>query len=123
MVVGGAPTPREDHCTAMADLAIEMRDWVDQLTRDDGIKLEVRFGMNTGSAMGAVVGSSKFTYDLWGDAINVASRMESTGEPGRIQVARGSYDRLKDSYRLEPRGALAVKGKGEMNTWFLLDQI
>lgn len=103
----------------MANLALDMRDWIDNLQRDDGIKLRVRFGMNSGTAMGAVVGTSKFTYDLWGDAINIASRMESTGEPGKIQVAEGSWARLKDSYLLESRGPIEVKGKGTMNTWFL----
>ena len=119
MVVAGAPTPMENHCHVMASLALDMRDWINDLQRDDGIRLQVRFGMNSGSAMGAVVGTSKFTYDLWGDAINVASRMESTGEPGRIQVAEGSWKRLKDSYTLEPRGPIDVKGKGTMKTWFL----
>jgi urea transport system substrate-binding protein len=123
MVVAGAPTPIENHCQVMANLALDMRDWISDLQRDDGIKLRVRFGMNSGSAMGAVVGTSKFTYDLWGDAINVASRMESTGEPGRIQVAEGAWKRLKGSYALEPRGSIDVKGKGTMETWFLESHI
>ena len=123
MVVAGAPTPIENHCQVMANLALDMRDWINHLQRDDGIKLQVRFGMNSGSAVGAVVGTSKFTYDLWGDAINVASRMESTGEPGRIQVAEEAWKRLKGSYALEPRGSIDVKGKGTMETWFLESHI
>jgi PAS domain S-box-containing protein len=121
--LAGAPTPIENHCQVMANLALDMRDWINDLQRDDGIRLQVRFGMNSGSAMGAVVGTSKFTYDLWGDAINVASRMESTGEPGRIQVAEEAWKRLKGSYALEPRGSIDVKGKGTMETWFLESHI
>jgi PAS domain S-box-containing protein len=119
MVVAGAPTPRDDHCEAIASLALDMRDWTNQRVSDDGFKIRIRLGINTGSAVGAVVGKTKFAYDLWGDAINVASRMESTGVPGRIQVAEGVYSRLQDRYVLEPRGTIEVKGKGEMSTWFL----
>jgi len=119
MVVAGAPVPRDDHCDAVARLALDMRDYMNSRVADDGTKLRMRIGINSGNAVGAVVGSSKFTYDLWGDAVNVASRMESSGEPGRIQVARGAYERLKDKYVLVPRGEIDVKGKGEMETWFL----
>jgi PAS domain S-box-containing protein len=119
MVVAGAPVPRDDDCDAVAGMAIEMRDWVNNRTADDGIKLQVRIGINSGSAVGAVVGTTKFAYDMWGDAINVASRMESTGVAGRIQVARPAYERLSASYVLEPRGQVNIKGKGELETWFL----
>ena len=123
MVVAGAPTPREDHCDAIARLALDMRQWIQDRVADDGIKLRVRIGINSGSAVGAVVGTTKFSYDMWGDTINVASRMESSGEPGRIQVARGAYERLHKAYELEPRGAIDIKGKGEMETWFLESRI
>ncbi|MFV1969867.1 MAG: adenylate/guanylate cyclase domain-containing protein [Acidimicrobiia bacterium] len=86
---------------------------------DDGIKLRIRIGINSGSAVGAVVGTTKFAYDMWGDTINVASRMESSGEPGRIQVAEGAFSRLRDKYVLEPRGVVDIKGKDELETWFL----
>jgi PAS domain S-box-containing protein len=119
MVVAGAPSPMEDHSGAMARLALDMRDWVNNRVTDDGIKVRVRFGMNSGSAVGAVVGTSKFTYDLWGDAINVASRMESSGEPGRIQVAEGAWERLREHFVLEPRGEIEIKGKGPIKAWFL----
>jgi len=119
MVVAGAPTPRDDHCDAIARTALDMREWMDNRVAEDGIKLRLRIGINSGSAVGAVVGTTKFSYDLWGDTINVASRMESSGEPGRIQVAGGAYSRLNDKYVLEPRGTIDIKGKGEMETWFL----
>ena len=119
MVVAGAPVPRDDDCDAIAGMALDMRDWVENRTADDGIKLQVRIGISSGRAVGAVVGTTKFAYDRWGDTINVASRMESTGVPGRIQVAKPAYDRLADAYVLEPRGAIDVKGKGNTETWFL----
>jgi PAS domain S-box-containing protein len=119
MAVAGAPTPRDDHCDAIARMALDMRDWMATRVADDGIKLQVRIGINSGSAVGAVVGTTKFAYDLWGDTINVASRMESSGEPGRIQVAKGAFARLNETYLFEPRGTIDIKGKGEMETWFL----
>jgi class 3 adenylate cyclase len=119
MVVAGAPIPRDDHCDAIALTALEMREWMNDRVADDGIKLRLRIGVNSGSAVGAVIGTTKFAYDLWGDTINVASRMESSGEPGRIQVAKGAFSRLRDNYVLEPRGMIEIKGKGEMETWFL----
>jgi len=119
MAVAGAPTPRDDHCDAIALTALEMREWMNNRVADDGIKLRVRIGINSGSAVGAVIGTTKFAYDLWGDTINVASRMESSGEPGRIQVAEGAFSRLRHKYVLEPRGAIDIKGKGELETWFL----
>jgi PAS domain S-box-containing protein len=119
MAVAGAPIPRDDHCDAIALTALEMREWMNNRVADDGIKLRVRIGINSGSAVGAVIGTAKFAYDLWGDTINVASRMESSGEPGRIQVAEGAFSRLRHKYVLEPRGAIDIKGKGELETWFL----
>ena len=119
MVVAGAPIPRDDHCDAIARTALEMREWMNDRVADDGIKLRVRIGINSGSAVGAVIGTTKFAYDLWGDTINVASRMESSGEPGRIQVAEGAFSMLRHKYVLEPRGTIEIKGKGELETWFL----
>jgi PAS domain S-box-containing protein len=119
MIVAGAPTPMDRHCDTIARLAIKMRDWMDDRDADDGIKLRVRIGIDSGSAVGAVIGKKKFAYDMWGDTINVASRMESSGEPGRIQIGPGAYERLRGGYVLEPRGAIDIKGKGKMETWFL----
>jgi PAS domain S-box-containing protein len=119
MVVAGAPVPRPDHCDAIARMALDMRAWVRDRTSEDGIRLQIRIGINSGSAVGAVVGTSKFSYDLWGDTVNVASRMESLSEPGRIHVADEVRQRLKDAYVFEARGPTLVKGKGTMTTWFL----
>jgi len=119
MVAAGAPIQRDDHCDAIARMALDMRDWMTDRRQSDSLPIQVRIGINSGSAVGAIVGTSKFHYDLWGDAINVAARMESLGEPGRIHVAEGAWERLRGGYRLESRGELDVKGKGTMPTWYL----
>ena len=119
MVAAGAPVPRDNHCEAIAKMALDMRDWIDNREAHDGIRLQLRIGINSGTAIGAVVGTSKFSYDLWGDAVNVASRMEANGEPGQIHIAEGTRKRLGDAYVFESRGMIDVKGKGEMETWFL----
>ncbi|MGI9586526.1 MAG: adenylate/guanylate cyclase domain-containing protein, partial [Acidimicrobiia bacterium] len=119
MIVAGAPTPREDHCDAIARMALDMVAWIDGREATDGIKLQVRVGINSGAAVGAVVGTTKFAYDMWGDTINVASRMESTGVPGRIQVAPATHEQLQDTFVLERRGLVEIKGRGEIETWFL----
>jgi len=119
MVAAGAPVQRDDHCEAIARMALDMRDWMTDRRRSDTLPIQVRIGLNSGSAVGAIVGTSKFHYDLWGDAINVAARMESLGEPGRIHVAEGAWERLRSGYRLESRGEVDVKGKGTMPTWYL----
>jgi PAS domain S-box-containing protein len=119
MVAAGAPVQRDDHCDAIARMALDMRDWMTDRRRSDTLPIQVRIGINSGSAVGAIVGTSKFHYDLWGDAINVAARMESLGEPGRIHVAEGAWEILRGGYRLESRGEVDVKGKGTMPTWYL----
>jgi PAS domain S-box-containing protein len=120
MVVAGAPTRRDDHCDAIARMALDMRDWMQTRRRLDKLPIRVRIGINSGTAVGAIVGTSKFHYDLWGDAINIAARMESHGEPDRIQVAEGAWKRLRSGYVLEARGEIDIKGKGPMQTWFLV---
>jgi class 3 adenylate cyclase len=84
------------------------------------LDLQLRIGINSGPVVAGVIGRRKFLYDLWGDAVNIASRMESAGTPGRIQVTRQTYELLKDEFELEPRGTIVVKGIGEMETWYLL---
>jgi class 3 adenylate cyclase len=84
-----------------------------------GLSLQMRIGLNSGPVVAGIIGTSKFIYDLWGDTVNLASRMESTGIPGQIQVTRSVYERLKDSFQFEGRGLIQVKGKGEIETWLL----
>ncbi len=120
MVVSGVPVPRPDHAQALADLALAMRDAAADLRDPHGRSVAIRIGISTGPVVAGVVGTSKFFYDVWGDAVNVAARMESTGVPGQIQVSETSYDRLAKDFVLEPRGTLDIKGKGRMSTWLLV---
>src|SRR2546430_2840354 len=120
MVVAGLPTPRADHAEAMAEMALDMQAEITRLAAERGREFQLRIGINTGPVVAGVIGLKKFAYDLWGDTVNVASRMESHGVPGRIQVTPDTYARLRDRYQFEERGRIAVKGKGEMTTYFLL---
>ncbi len=120
MVVSGVPEPRPDHLQALACLALEMVDVVAELTDPDGRPVPLRIGLASGPVVAGVVGARKFFYDVWGDAVNVASRMETTDVVGRIQVPQNVYERLKDAFVLEERGAVEVKGKGVMQTWYLM---
>jgi class 3 adenylate cyclase len=120
MVVGGLPEPRPDHAEAIAEMALAMRDEVARRSEPGGRPLAVRIGIDTGPVVAGVIGRSKFSYDLWGDTVNTASRMESHGIPGHIQVTARTCERLRDGYRFERRGPVDVKGKGEILTYLLL---
>jgi len=120
MVAAGVPEPRIDHATVMADLALEMCELAGRHRRGDGGFIRLRIGVNSGSVVAGVIGRRKFIYDLWGDAVNVASRMESHGMPGRIQIAEPTYKLINTAFECEPRGEIEVKGKGMVQTWFLV---
>ena len=122
MVAGGLPEPREDHTEAIADMALEMAVEVERCAAENGIQLEVRIGIDSGPVVAGVIGRAKFTYDLWGDTVNTASRMESHGIPGAIQVSERLYEQLRDRYELRQRGTIEVKGKGPMATYLLLNR-
>ncbi len=122
MVVAGLPVPRADHVRAIADIAIDMQREIAKIKVHDGRPLSLRIGIHTGPVVAGVIGIRRFTYDLWGDTVNVASRMESQGEPERTQVTEAVYNRLKNGYNFEQRGAIAIKGKGDMITYWLLDK-
>jgi len=120
MVVSGVPQPRPDHLEALAGLALDIADAVAGLTDSRGRAVPLRIGMAGGPVVAGVVGSQRFFYDVWGDAVNVASRMESTVAVGRIQVPQPAYERLRDHFVFEERGDVEVKGKGVMHTWYLV---
>ncbi len=120
MVVSGVPWPRRDHLEELAQLALDMADAVAGVTDVKGRAVPLRIGLATGPVVAGVVGSRRFFYDVWGDAVNVASRMESTNSEGRIQVPQDVYERLKDNFVLQERGDIEVKGKGLMHTWYLV---
>jgi len=111
---------REDHTEAVADMALEVQAELEGLNRKIGSGIRIRCGMHRGEVIAGVIGLKKFAYDLWGDTVNTASRMESTGVPGRIQCTSDVYDCLKDCYEFEERGVIQVRGKGEMRTFFLI---
>lgn len=119
MVVGGLPAARDDHAEAIAEMAIDMQQAITQFLNDLGKPFQIRIGINTGTVVAGVIGTKKFIYDLWGDTVNVASRMEASGIPGNIQVTTATYELLKDKYLLEPRGNISVRGRGKMITYWL----
>ncbi len=123
MVASGVPRTRPDHACALAAMALDMRDFISAFQPVDGKKIQFRIGINSGPVVGGVIGRKKFVYDLWGDAVNVASRMESHGIPGRIQITQATYELIRPEFICEPRGTIEVKGRGEMETWFLLARI
>ena len=120
MVVSGVPTPRADHVEAIAALALDMQRAVADLRDPRGVPVPMRMGIASGPVVAGVVGARKFFYDVWGDAVNVASRMESTDPEGRIQVPEDVYQRLRHAFVLEERGEVEIKGKGMMRTYFLV---
>ena len=120
MVASGVPIPRADHARALALLALDMLNAVRAGEAVGDLGLELRIGINSGPVVAGVIGRKRFLYDLWGDAVNIASRMETHGTPGHIQITRATYDLLKGAFRCKARGTVFVKGKGEMETWYLV---
>jgi class 3 adenylate cyclase len=120
MVVAGIPDPRDDHARAIARMAIDMQRSLGEYAKEHGRELSIRIGVHTGSVVAGVIGKKKFIYDLWGDTVNTASRMESHGVPGRIHVTAATHAILKDEFEFESRGTIDIKGKGPMETYLLV---
>ena len=120
MIAGGVPLPRDDHLEAIAETALAMGPELARCSAETGMALELRIGIDTGPAVAGVIGRSKFIYDLWGDTVNTASRMESHAQPGTIQVTARVFERLRRRFELRPRGTIDIKGKGPMDCYLLV---
>ena len=119
MVAAGLPVAVADHTNRAAHMALDMNDAMERFNEESHYKLKVRIGIDSGAVVAGVIGKRKFLYDVWGDVVNTASRMESHGVAGRIQVTDATREQLGETFNFEQRGIINVKGKGDMHTWFL----
>jgi adenylate cyclase len=120
MVASGIPEPAPDFAHRLARMALDMQEAVRELRAETGYDIDMRMGMATGPVMAGVIGRQKFSYDIWGDAVNLAARLENTSVPGRIHICPVSRDKLGERFEVEPRGAMEIKGVGQQETWFLV---
>jgi adenylate cyclase len=120
MVAAGVPRSQTDHAHRLAGMALEMQDYINEHWNGRKFPIQFRVGINSGPVIGGVIGRKKFVYDVWGDAVNIASRMESQGVPGQIQITRDTYELICQDFICQPRGKVQVKGRGEIETWFLV---
>jgi class 3 adenylate cyclase len=120
MVVGGLPAPLEDHAARMVQMGLDMAEAIKPCAERAGHAIDVRIGIHTGPVVAGVIGVEKFAYDLWGDTVNTASRMESHGAKGRVQISAATREAIGEQFELEARGTIEVKGKGAMETYFVV---
>lgn len=122
MAAGGVPIESNNHAQLIAEAALEMRQAIHAFNEEKHENLDIRIGMHTGPLIAGVIGNKKPTYDIWGDAVNIASRMESHSQNGKIQITEPTYNLIKEKFLIEERGIINVKGKGEMKTYFLISK-
>lgn len=122
MCVAGVPTPRPDHAQTLGRMALAMREYIHSRPLRNGKRMDFRIGINSGPLVAGVIGTKKFVYDVWGDPVNVAARMESYSIPGKIQIGASTYELIREEFWCEPRGILELKGKGKMAAWFLVGE-
>ena len=122
MLVGGVPEPRKDHAQAVVNVAFAMLSAIQNINHQHGTQLQIRVGINSGPVVAGVIGMHKFTYDLWGNTVNIASRMESTGAVGKIHISPSTAERLDNKFVLQERGAITIKGIGHLETFFVQGQ-
>ena len=123
MVAGGIPTPRPDHAEAVAEMALDMQKEVILFNARNDRSLKIRIGINSGPVIAGVIGKRKFAYDVWGDTVNIASRMETQGLAGHIQVTKDTHDRLQNKYLGEHRGVINVKNRGKLDAYILVGRM
>jgi class 3 adenylate cyclase len=119
MVAGGLPEEQPDHALAVADMALGMIQAVNKIGAGFGEDLKIRIGIHSGDVVAGIIGQHRFIYDVWGDTVNTASRLESSGLPDLVQISEATYQRVKGTFRCELRGPIEIKGKGTMVTYFL----
>jgi len=120
MVVGGLPDPVPDHTARLARMALDMLDYIARLRGETGLSLNIRVGLASGKVTAGVIGTKKFSYDVWGEPVNLASRLEGQAAPGRILLCPTCHATLIDAFEFEPRGPIDIKGIGSQETWYLL---
>jgi class 3 adenylate cyclase len=123
MVAVGLPIQRDDHAQAIASLALDIQTYLEKGVVINGQTINCRIGINSGPVMAGVIERKKISYNVWGDTVNTASRMESHGIPGQIQISETTYELIKEDFRCEPRGLIDVKGKGPMQTYLLKNKL
>jgi adenylate cyclase len=123
MVAAGVPRPQPDHALRLAHMGLDMQAYIQSRWANERPPVDFRIGINSGPVIGGVIGRKKFVYDIWGDAVNIASRMESHGVPGQIQITHATYELIRDDFICKPRGGIQIKGRGEMETYFLIKRL